>query len=193
MEGLIFATHNINKVQEVSAVLKHLFEIKSLSEIGITREIEEPFDTIRENAIEKARVVYQLTGADCFSEDTGLEVDALNGEPGVKSARYAGEDRDFDANIQKLLSRLEGSKDRSARFITIVCLIRNGEQFIFEGVCKGTILAEKRGTGGFGYDSIFIPEGDNRTFAQMSMDEKNKFSHRKKAIEKLVAFLAKES
>lgn len=193
MEDLIFATHNENKVKEVAAVLNHRFEIRSLSQLGITTEIEEPYETIKENAIEKARVVEQLTGLNCFAEDTGLEVTALHGEPGVKSARYAGENRDFDANIDKLLSKLHDVKDRSARFITIVCLRRNGEQFIFEGECKGTIIAQRRGSGGFGYDSIFVPEGDAKTFAEMDLDEKNQYSHRRKAIEKLVAFLEKQS
>lgn len=192
MGNLIFATHNENKVKEVASVLKHRFEIKSLSQIGITQEIEEPFDTIKENAIEKARVIHLLTGQDCFAEDTGLEVPALNGEPGVKSARYAGENRDFDANIDKLLSRLREATDRTARFVTIVCLVRNGERFIFEGECKGAIIAGKKGTGGFGYDSVFVPQGDTRTFAEMNMEEKNKYSHRKKAIEKLAAFLEQQ-
>lgn len=192
MEQLIFATHNEHKVKEVATVLKHRFDIRSLSQIDFTQEIEEPFDTIRENSIEKAEVVKRLTGMDCFSEDTGLEVNALNGEPGVKSARYAGENRDFSANIDKLLSNLKDATDRTARFITIVCLIRNGEQFIFEGECKGTIIAGRKGTGGFGYDSVFVPDGDTRTFAEMNMDEKNKYSHRKKAIEKLAAFLEKQ-
>ena len=189
MEPLIFATHNENKVKEVTAVLDHRFNIRSLSQIGITQEIEEPFDTIRENAIEKAVVVKRITGMDCFSEDTGLEVNALNGEPGVKSARYAGENRDFRANIDKLLSNLNETSDRTARFVTIICLLRNGEQFIFEGECKGTIIANRQGTGGFGYDSVFIPDGDTRTFAEMNMEDKNKYSHRKKAMEKLVLFL----
>ncbi len=189
MGTLIFATHNENKVKEVASVLKHRFEIKSLSQIGITQEIEEPFNSIKENAIEKARVIHLLTGQDCFAEDTGLEVSVLNGEPGVKSARYAGENRDFDANIDKLLANLEEAADRSARFVTIICLIRNGEQQIFEGECKGTIIAKKRGTGGFGYDSIFVPDGDNRTFAEMKMEEKNNYSHRKKAVEKLATYL----
>ena len=193
MEELIFATHNENKVKEVAAVLDHRFNVRSLAQIGITKEIEEPFETIRENAIEKARAVQQLTGLNCFSEDTGLEVTALNGEPGVKSARYAGKQRDFDANINKLLSKLEGVSDRSARFITIVCLRQNDEQFIFEGACKGTILAHRRGSMGFGYDSIFVPEGASKTFAEMDLKEKNKYSHRRKAIEKLVAFLETQS
>ncbi len=193
MESFIFATHNENKVKEVAAVLNHRFDIRSLSQIGFTTEIDEPFNTIRENAIEKAEVVNRTTGKDCFSEDTGLEVNALNGEPGVKSARYAGENRDFSANIDKLLANLGEAADRSARFVTIVCLIRNGQQHIFEGECKGTIIAEERGTGGFGYDSIFVPDGDTRTFAEMNIEEKNKYSHRKKAIEKLAAFLQNQS
>lgn len=189
MKQLIFATHNEHKVKEVAAILKGRYDVRSLSQIGFNDEIEEPFDTIQENAVEKARVVFHRTGMDCFSEDTGLEVYALNGEPGVKSARYAGEHRDFDANIEKVLGKLEMSNDRRAQFITVVCLIIKGEKYTFEGKCPGTIINFRRGSGGFGYDSIFVPDGDSRTFAEMNLEEKGGYSHRKKAIEKLVAFL----
>lgn len=189
MKTLIFATNNNNKVAEVRSILEGKFKIVSLAEAGINIDIPEPFDTIEENASEKARVIYNLTNENCFSEDTGLEVEVLNGEPGVKSARYAGEERDFENNIDKLLSNLKNKENRSAQFKTVICIILNGEQNIFDGICKGTIIAERRGHSGFGYDPVFIPEGADKTFAEMTMDEKNIFSHRKKAIEKLTGFL----
>lgn len=189
MKTLIFATNNNNKVAEVRSILEGKFKIVSLAEAGINIDIPEPFDTIEENASEKARVIYNLTNENCFSEDTGLEVEVLNGEPGVKSARYAGEERDFENNIDKLLSNLKNKENRSAQFKTVICIILNGEQNIFDGICKGTIIAEQRGYSGFGYDPVFIPEGADKTFAEMTMDEKNIFSHRKKAIEKLTGFL----
>lgn len=189
MKTLIFATNNNNKVAEVRSILEGKFKIVSLAEAGINIDIPEPFDTIEENASEKARVIYNLTNENCFSEDTGLEVEVLNGEPGVKSARYAGEGRDFENNIDKLLSNLKNKENRSAQFKTVICIILNGEQNIFDGICKGTIIAERRGHSGFGYDPVFIPEGADKTFAEMTMDEKNIFSHRKKAIEKLTGFL----
>lgn len=190
MGQLIFATNNKNKVEEVNAILEGRFKVISLQEAGIEKDIPEPFDSLEENAKEKARVIYQLTHENCFSEDTGLEVESLNGEPGVKSARYAGEERSFDKNIQKLLTRLKTRKDRHAQFRTVICLIMNGEEKLFEGICKGIIIAERRGNAGFGYDPVFVPEGATKTFAEMTMDEKNKFSHRKKAMEKLLSFLA---
>lgn len=192
MDEIIFATHNKNKVTEVASILHDQFQIRSLSELGFNEEIEEPFDTIKENAVEKAKVVYEWTGKNCFSEDTGLQVVSLNGEPGVKSARYAGENRDFDANIDKLLYKLEDKENRQARFLTVICLILNGNHYTFEGECKGVIIAERRGDKGFGYDSVFKPEGSDRTFAQMEMEEKNIYSHRRKAIDKLIAFLQKQ-
>lgn len=189
MKTLIFATNNINKVIEVRSIFKEKFKILSLSEAGINIEIAEPFDTIEENACEKARVINSITKEDCFAEDTGLEVDALNGEPGVKSARYAGEGRAFESNIDKLLNNLKNSVNREAQFKTVICVILNGKQAIFEGICKGTIIAERRGHSGFGYDPVFIPEGADKTFAEMTLDEKNNFSHRKKAFEKLTHYL----
>ncbi len=191
MNELIFATHNENKVQEVVSVLKGKFEVRSLSNLGLNQEIPEPYDTLEENAREKAHIVNKWTGRDCFSEDTGLLVDSLNGEPGVRSARYAG-DHDFQKNINKLLHRLSGIENRKARFITIICLILKGKEYIFEGDCKGIIIAERRGSKGFGYDSIFVPDGSEKTFAQMDIEEKNQFSHRKKAVEKLIAFLQQQ-
>ena len=189
MKLIIFATNNANKVTEVRSILKDEFEILSLTEAGINIDIPEPFDTLEENAREKARVIYKLSETDCFSEDTGLEVETLNGEPGVKSARYAGEIRSFEDNIDKLLMNLEGKGNRTAQFRTIICIIINGKENIFEGICKGTIIAERRGDSGFGYDSVFIPEGADKTFAEMQLEEKNQYSHRKKAMNKLIVFL----
>jgi len=189
MNTIIFATNNDHKVIEVRGILKEKFRILSLKEAGIEIDIPEPYDSIEENACEKARVIHRLTGKSCFGEDTGLEVDVLNGEPGVKSARYAGEERSFEKNIDKLLGKLENKENRKAQFRTVVCLIGNGKQKIFEGICKGTIIAQRRGDSGFGYDPVFIPDGSSKTFAEMSLEEKNRFSHRKKAIQKLTSFL----
>jgi XTP/dITP diphosphohydrolase len=189
MKTLIFATNNTNKVIEIRSVLHKTFKIISLLEAGINVDIPEPFNTLEENAIEKSEFIYKLTGVSCFAEDTGLEVNALNGEPGVKSARYAGDNRSFDNNIDKLLDKLKYVPDRSARFRTVICLTDKGKHNIFEGVCKGTIIAERRGTDGFGYDSVFIPVGAEKTFAEMGLQEKNIFSHRKKATEKLMVHL----
>ena len=186
---LIFATNNSNKVVEVRSLLNDSFKILSLTEAGINIDIPEPFNTLEENAIEKADVTYKLKGINCFAEDTGLEVDALHGEPGVKSARYAGDERSFENNIDKLLDNLKGIKDRNARFRTVICLTINGKHNIFEGECKGTIISEKRGASGFGYDPVFVPHGATKTFAEMSLPEKNIFSHRKKATEKLITYL----
>lgn len=186
---LIFATNNQHKVEEIRAVLPGELEIITLLEAGIDQDIPEPWDTLEANASAKSRVIYELTGLNCFSEDTGLEVDALGGEPGVKSARYAGENRSFEANIDKLLARLEGAANRRARFRTVISLLIDGKENLFEGICEGQITAQKSGKQGFGYDPVFIPDGDLRTFAEMSMEEKNRYSHRKKATEKLVAFL----
>ncbi len=189
MKSFIFATNNTHKVEEVNSILNNEFIVHSLKEVSIDFDIPEPFETIEENACEKARVIYSYTGKNCFSEDTGLAVEALNGEPGVKSARYAGENKTSKANIDKLLTNLKKISNRSAQFKTIVCLIINGEEFTFEGICKGTIIDEPRGLSGFGYDPVFVPEGSNYTFAEMTMTEKNKYSHRKKAIDALVVFL----
>ena len=189
MKTLIFATNNTNKVVEVRSLLNETFKILSLLEADIYVDIPEPFNTLEENAIEKAEFIYKLKGVSCFAEDTGLEVKALNGEPGVKSARYAGDERSFEKNIAKLLDKLIYVTDRSARFRTVICLTVNGKHNIFEGICKGTIIAERRGNYGFGYDSVFIPEGAEKTFAEMGLPEKNTFSHRKKATEKLISHL----
>ncbi|HEU5053079.1 MAG TPA: RdgB/HAM1 family non-canonical purine NTP pyrophosphatase [Hanamia sp.] len=189
MNTIIFATNNDNKVSEVRSILDGKFRIFSLKEAGIDIDIPEPHDTLEENAREKAIVIHRLTNENCFAEDTGLEVDSLNGEPGVKSARYAGEGRSFEKNIDKLLDKLAGSKNRDAQFRTIICLICKGKEKIFEGICKGTIIAERRGNSGFGYDPVFVPDGSSKTFAEMTMAEKNVFSHRNKAVEKLANYL----
>lgn len=189
METLIFATNNSDKVAEVKNILKNRLNILSLAEAGIQIDIPEPYDTLEENAYEKARVIHVTTGSDCFAEDTGLEVDSLNGEPGVKSARYAGEDKSPDANIEKLLTNLKDKENRNAQFKTVISIILDNKQHIFDGICKGTIVADRRGESGFGYDPIFVPDGADKTFAQMTLEEKGIFSHRKKAFEKLLTFL----
>lgn len=186
---LIFATNNQHKVDEIRAVLPSQLSIITLKEAGIDKDIPEPHATLEENAREKATVIYQMTSTNCFSEDSGLEVFALNGEPGVKSARYAGEDKSPADNIIKVLAKMEGQINRAAQFRTVICLLWNGEEHLFEGICKGHIISEEQGSQGFGYDPIFIPEGAKKTFAEMSMEEKNEYSHRRKAVDKLVAFL----
>ncbi|MFM2138980.1 MAG: RdgB/HAM1 family non-canonical purine pyrophosphatase [Bacteroidota bacterium] len=186
---LLFATHNEHKAREIRNVLQGDLQIITLLEAGITDEVPEPYETLEANASAKTRTIRERTGLDCFSEDTGLEVTALNGAPGVKSARYAGSDRSTEANMDKLLSDLAPHTDRSARFRTVISLLIGGQEFRFEGCCAGHILKEKRGSGGFGYDPIFIPEGSDRSFAEMDLPEKNRYSHRKKAVEKLVEFL----
>jgi XTP/dITP diphosphohydrolase len=188
-ELLIFATNNQNKVKEIRAVLNNGFEIITLKEAGINIEIPEPYNSLEENATEKSTVINTLTGKNCFSEDTGLEVNALNGEPGVKSARYAGDDANNKKNIEKLLNNMNVVEDRDARFRTVISLILNNKEYQFEGTCEGQIIAEEIGTNGFGYDAVFIPEGSSKTFAEMDMDEKNIYSHRKKATKKFIEFL----
>ncbi len=186
---LIFASNNKNKALEINTLLSDSFSVITLSESGIEIEIPEPYETLEENAMEKARVIYNLTKENCFSEDTGLEVHALNGAPGVRSARYAGEEKDFNENILKLLMELKFEKNRSAQFRTVICLNIEGREHLFEGVCKGNITDKPSGKHGFGYDSIFIPENTLKTFAEMTLAEKNIYSHRRKAIDKMVAFL----
>ncbi len=189
MHTLIFATNNLHKAEEIRAVLGSRFSVITLQEAGIDIDIPEPHNTLEANASEKSSVIFGLTGKDCFSEDTGLEVAALNGEPGVKSARYAGENRSFEANVDKLLDNLAGQNNREARFRTVISLLQNGVEHYFEGICDGQIASGRSGSNGFGYDPVFIPAGSSKTFAEMEMTEKNKFSHRKKAVEKLVNFL----
>jgi XTP/dITP diphosphohydrolase len=187
---IIFATNNQNKVAEVRKVLQGIFEVISLIEGGIDIDIPEPYDTLEANASTKSATIFKLTGSNCFSEDTGLFVDALNGEPGVKSARYAGEPFSNEANIEKLLAKLQLAKNRKAYFRTVISLILNGKEYHFEGICEGVILNEKRGEQGFGYDAVFSPDGSDKSFGEMTMEEKSIFSHRKKAMSKLIAFLS---
>ena len=191
MNTLIFATNNQHKVDEMRSILGNEFNIISLKEAGIDIDIPEPYDTLEANASEKSGVIHRLTNKNCFSEDTGLEVAALNGEPGVKSARYAGPDNNFNKNVEKLLLNMQGIENREARFRTIISLILDEKEYLFEGICNGRIIDAKRGNLGFGYDPVFIPDGSEKTFAEMEMEEKNKFSHRKKAMKKLIDFLNK--
>lgn len=189
---LVFATNNQHKVEEIKKVTGDRFHIITLKEAGIDIDIPEPHDTIPANATEKSTVIHRLTQQNCFSEDTGLEVDALNGEPGVKSARYAGEGRSSQDNIDKLLTNLGSNPIRTARFRTVISLIWNNREYLFEGVCEGHIIAEQKGLSGFGYDPVFIPAGGDKTFAEMTMEEKNTFSHRRKATDMLISFLQQQ-
>ena len=186
---LIFATNNHNKAEEIRVVLNNLFQIKTLKEAGILIDIPEPHDSLEANASEKSLVIYELTKENCFSEDTGLEVAALNGEPGVKSARYADGDVLYNNNNEKLLANMQHKENRAAQFRTVISLIYNGEEHQFEGICKGKIIKQEKGTNGFGYDPVFIPDGADKTFAEMTMEEKTKYSHRKKATQKFIDFL----
>jgi XTP/dITP diphosphohydrolase len=186
---LIFATNNSNKVKEIKSLVAEDLIVLSLADAGINIDIPEPFDTLEANATEKSTVIHQLTKQNCFSEDTGLEVSALNGAPGVKSARYAGEDRDFQSNIDLLLLNLQNEHDRAAQFRTVISLIWEQQEYLFEGICTGKISQKQKGKEGFGYDPIFIPDGATISFAEMTMEEKNQYSHRKKAMHKLIDFL----
>jgi len=186
---LVFATNNCHKLDEVSHKIGDHFELLTLNDIGCTEDIEETGTTFEENAAIKSKYVYNKYHLNCFGDDSGLVIDALNGEPGVYSARYAGEHGNHAANIKKVLTKLEGVENRKARFVTMISLIWEGKEHIFEGVVEGVIRHETTGTGGFGYDPIFQPDGYEITFAEMSMDEKNKISHRARAMENLIAFL----
>lgn len=192
MTKLLFATNNIHKMEEIQTVIGHFIEVIGLKDAGIIIDIPEPHDSLEENAIEKSKTIFNLTGLNCFSEDTGLEIAALNGEPGVKSARYAGENKSAEDNIDKALDKLKSATERKARFRTVISLIWEGREYLFEGICEGEIASEKRGSAGFGYDPIFLPSGSNRTFGEMTTGEKNRFSHRKKAADKLVLFLQQQ-
>lgn len=185
---LIFATGNQNKVKEVAALLPDTINVGSLDDINCIKDLPENQDTLEGNALEKARYVYNNHKVNCFSEDTGLEVFELNGEPGVYSARYAGPEKDNEKNIDLLLKKLEGSTDRRARFRTVIALIIDGKEFTFEGIVNGTILKERCGDGGFGYDPVFQPEGQEVTFAEMPMHLKAEMSHRGRAVKKLLSF-----
>ena len=192
MKTLVFATQNPNKIKEIQLLLTEKYEVKGLEQTDITEEIPETGDTLEANAIQKAEYVYHKTGMNCFADDTGLEVTALGGAPGVYTARYAGPEKDADKNMKKLLYELEGESNRKAQFKTVIALIVEGEVETFEGIAKGTIAETTSGHEGFGYDPVFIPEGYEITFAQMSLKEKNKLSHRAKAIEKLTTFLSEK-
>ncbi|HEV8514323.1 MAG TPA: RdgB/HAM1 family non-canonical purine NTP pyrophosphatase [Cyclobacteriaceae bacterium] len=187
--NLCFATNNEHKLSEVKSILGGKFQIVSLQEIGCVEELAETTGTISGNSAQKAEYVYKNYKVDCFADDSGLEVTALNNAPGVDSAIYAGPQRSHDDNIKLLLKNLEGIENRTAHFITVITLIKSGKQFQFEGVLSGQILNEGRGSGGFGYDPIFVPDGYDKTLAQMTMEEKNRISHRARAVEKLVSFL----
>lgn len=191
MKELIFATNNRHKIQEVSALLEGVVNIRSLEEMGLAGDIPETADTLQGNALQKATWVWERTGKPCFADDTGLEVDALDGAPGVYSARYAGEHCTFDDNVNKLLNALEGQTNRRADFRTVICLIENGEPRFFEGRVDGQILTERYGKEGFGYDPIFMPDRFAVSFAEMPLDVKNRISHRGRAVAKLVEYLKK--
>ena len=186
---LVFASNNQNKIAEIKQMLPKSIELLSLDEIGCTEDIPETADTIEVNAILKANYVTEKYGYSCFADDTGLEVEALDGAPGVFSARYAGQQKNADDNMNKLLDNLKDKTNRKAQFKTIIALNINDEQHLFEGIIKGEIISEKRGTKGFGYDPIFVPEGFSTTFAEMEMNEKAKLSHRGIATRKLISFL----
>ena len=186
---IVFATNNAHKLSEVAQVVGDKFELVTLRECGITEDIPENEPTLEGNALAKARYVYSRTGLNCFADDTGLEVDALNGEPGVRSARYATDGHDDEANKRLLLERMQGVENRAAQFRTAVALIVDGKEYLFEGIVRGDIACEEHGAGGFGYDPLFLPEGGALTFAEMSAEAKNEFSHRGRAVRKLAEFL----
>jgi XTP/dITP diphosphohydrolase len=186
---LVVATNNAHKLEEISAILGNEMELLSLKDIGCEADIPETADTLEGNARQKARYIYENYQLDCFADDTGLEVEALDGAPGVFSARYAGNGHDSEANMQKLLRELEGKQNRKAQFRTAICLMMGGEEYLFEGIVKGKIIEEKRGSAGFGYDPIFVPEGFGKTFAELGNEVKNTVSHRALAVEKLCRFL----
>lgn len=189
MKELYFASQNQNKLREIQAMMPDHLELKGLQALNYFEPLQEDHHTLQENASQKAITIYEKFNVSVFADDTGLEVAALNGEPGVKSARYAGENRSNEANIDLLLKNLEGSTDRSARFRTVIALILKGKKHQFEGIVEGDIISEKRGSDGFGYDPVFIPKGYNQTFAEMSLEQKNKISHRKRALQAMMDFL----
>lgn len=188
---LVFATNNAHKLEEIASILGDKIELLSLKDIHCQADIPETADTLEGNAIQKAEYIHQHYGMDCFADDTGLEVEALNGAPGIYSARYAGEGHDSEANMKKLLENMQDKENRKAQFRTAICLIMDGEKHLFEGIVKGEIIKEKKGGAGFGYDPIFVPEGYDLTFAELGNDIKNTISHRAKAVEKLCSFLNK--
>jgi XTP/dITP diphosphohydrolase len=187
---IIFATNNENKIREIRSIIGDSFTLLSLSDINMKEDIHEDEPTLEGNALHKARYIHNTVKMNVFADDTGLEIEALNGLPGVNSARFAGENKDSLANIEKVLAMLGSNKNRKARFRTVIALIFNEKEYLFEGVVPGIIINEKRGKEGFGYDPVFIPEGKNITFAEMGLDEKNTISHRARAFNKLTAFLS---
>lgn len=193
MKTIVFATNNPNKIREVQQLLGSNYQFLSLEEVGCQEELPETSPTLEGNALEKARHLLKHYHQDCFSEDTGLEVEALDGAPGVITARYAGPERDPDLNMQKLLRELAPFSNRKARFRTVIALLLKGKEYLFEGIVEGEISTKLQGEDGFGYDPVFMPEGQSRTFAQMSKAEKNAISHRGRAIAKLQAFLEKQA
>ncbi len=192
MKKLVFATNNAHKLEEIRAILGDKVEILSLNDINCHADIPETADTLQGNAALKAQYIYENYGLDCFADDTGLEVEALNGAPGIYSARYAGgEGHDSEANMKKLLAEMQDKDNRKARFRTVICLIEGGEEHFFEGIVNGSIIRERKGGAGFGYDPVFMPDGYSETFAEMGNDEKNKISHRARAVQKLCEYLNK--
>ena len=192
MHKFVFATNNRHKLEEIIQLSNNKFEIRTLDEIGCFDDIPETGKTLEENALQKARYVYRQFGSNCFADDTGLEIEVLNNAPGVYSARYAGNDKNPEANMNKVLKELEGVENRSACFRTVVALIIDGREYLFEGKTNGEILTEKRGVAGFGYDPIFKPVNYSLTFAEMNLELKNQISHRSRAINKLIMFLNEE-
>ncbi|MCU0474403.1 MAG: non-canonical purine NTP diphosphatase [Bacteroidales bacterium] len=190
---IVFATNNENKLREIRHILGDSFTLLSLGDLNISEDIPETQATLEGNAMQKVRFINNLVDMNIFADDTGLEIETLDGLPGVNSARFAGEDKNSDANIEKALSMMGSAKNRNARFRTVIALIFEGKEYIFEGIVNGHILNEKRGKEGFGYDPVFVPEGKTRTFAEMSLDEKNLISHRARAFEKLKEFLNRKS
>ncbi|HNY58474.1 MAG TPA: non-canonical purine NTP diphosphatase [Bacteroidales bacterium] len=187
---LVFATNNKHKIKEINDLLDDNFTILGLADTGITEDIPEEAETLEENALFKARYVHEKTGLNVFADDTGLEVPSLGGAPGVHSARYAGESKSFDDNIEKLLREMKDMTERSARFRTVIALILDGSEYLFEGMVEGEIIMERRGSGGFGYDPVFLASGYDLTFAEIPLSEKNRVSHRAKAMRKLIGFLS---
>lgn len=189
MIQLVFATHNQNKLKEVQAQMPEHIKLLSLADIGCSEDIEETADTIEGNALQKAVYVKNTYGYDCFADDTGLEVEALHGAPGVYSSRYAGTHKSPEDNIDKLLEELKEKPNRKAQFKTVMALVYKGREYLFEGICKGEITATRKGNNGFGYDPVFLPEGFSHTFAEMDLERKKQIGHRGKSVEKLIDFL----
>jgi XTP/dITP diphosphohydrolase len=191
--NLLFATSNAHKVKEIASVLPDGYTVQSLKDIGFTEELPETHETIEENSLEKAQYLSEKLGVTCFAEDTGLEIEALDGRPGVYSARYAGLDATFSDNVNKVLAEMLGETNRSARFKTVITYFSEGKFVQFTGLCEGNILTAARGTDGFGYDPIFVPDGCNLSFAEMRLEEKNQYSHRRKAVDQFLRYLKDSS